>query len=261
MLSPREQTILKSIVGQYINKASPISSQSITEDIQLGVSPATVRNEVAFLEQEGYIIRPHTSAGSIPSDKGYRAYVDGLGDLKLPLTEQRLVSHLFHQIEQELDEWLNLAAALTAQRVQNTAIITMPKTDAGHFQHMELVKLQDTLALLILVLRGARVKEQLVTFEQAIDQETLSAAAMKLRKLYDGLTARQITDKKAELTDSEKLITTCITKLMDSEDNRSFESPFLDGLHFTLNQPELQNNRLLALALMELVEQRAWCRL
>ena len=72
MLSPRTQTILKSIVGQYITKATPVPSQSIINDYELGVSAATIRNEMAHLEQEGYITRSHPSAGSIPSDKGYR---------------------------------------------------------------------------------------------------------------------------------------------------------------------------------------------
>ena len=112
MLSLRATSILKSIVGQYITKAAPVPSQSITSDYKLGVSAATIRNEMAHLEQEGYITRPHPSAGSIPADKGYRCYVESLGDMKLPLAEQLLVSHLFHLVERELDEWLNLAATL-----------------------------------------------------------------------------------------------------------------------------------------------------
>ena len=99
MLSPRAETILKSIVGQYIVKAAPVPSQGISNDYGLGVSPATIRNEMAHLEQEGYITRPHPSAGSIPSDKGYRYYVETLRGFKLPPAEQRLISHLFHQVE------------------------------------------------------------------------------------------------------------------------------------------------------------------
>ena len=128
MLSPRKETILKSIVGQYIIRARPVPSQSIMNECELGISSATVRNEMVQLEQEGYITRPHPSAGSIPLDKGYRQYVESIGNVKLPLAEQLLISHLFHQVEKELDEWLNLAAALMAQMVQNVAV--MP-SDAG----------------------------------------------------------------------------------------------------------------------------------
>src|SRR4030042_7079617 len=128
MLSPRTETILKSIVGQYITKATPVSSHSITNDYEMGVSAATIRNEMAHLEQEGYIIRPHPSAGSIPSDKGYRFYVETLSDIELPLAEQFLISHLFHQVEQEMEEWLSLAATLAAQLVQHRALVALPKT-------------------------------------------------------------------------------------------------------------------------------------
>ena len=85
MLTPRTETILKSIVGQYIVKATPVASQSIVNDHEIKASPATIRHEMVRLEQEGYITREHPSAGSIPSDKGYRYYVESLGDIELPL--------------------------------------------------------------------------------------------------------------------------------------------------------------------------------
>ena len=256
MLSPRTENILKSIVGQYISKATPVSSHSITSDPELGISAATIRNEMAHLEQEGYITRPHVSAGSIPSDKGYRCYVESLGDIKLPLIEQRLVSHLFHQVEGEVDEWLNLAATLTAQRVQNMALVTMPKTEACQFKHLELVSLQDSLALVVLVFRGAKVRQQLITFDQVISQSELTVIASKLSDIYSGLNSSQILAKGTGLSSTEQQITDCLVKIMEAEDNQEYEEPYLDGLHFTLNQPELTHNHWLAQTLMELIEQR-----
>ena len=256
MLSPRTETILKSIVGQYITKATPVSSHSITSDYELGVSAATIRNEMAHLEQEGYITRRHVSAGSVPSDKGYRCYVESLGDIKFPLAEQRLISHLFHQVEGELDEWLNLAATLTAQKVQNVTLVTMPKAEACQFKHLELVSLQDSLALVVLVLRGAKVRQQLITFDQVISQPELMVIANKLIDTYSGLTSSQILAKGTRLSPTEQQITDCLVKVMEAEDNQEYEEPYLDGLHFTLNQPELTYNRWLAQTLMELIEQR-----
>ncbi len=255
MLSPRAGTILKSIAGQYIVKGMPVSSQSITTDYELGVSPATIRNEMVHLEQGGYIIRPHPSAGSIPSDKGYRYYVETLTDIELPLTEQRLISHLFHQVEKELEEWLRLAAALTARFVQNVAIVTMPKPVNCRFKHIELVALQDSLALVVLVLRGARVKQQLVTFDQVITQPELSATANKLNAAYSGLSRPQILAKATELSTTEQPVTDCLLKIMQAEDEQEYEEPYLDGLHFMINQPEFALSHRV-LALMELIEQR-----
>src|SRR4030067_1571339 len=98
MLSSRLDTILKSIVSQYIETAVPVPSQSLMNERTLRVCSATIRNDMVHLEQEGYITRPYSSAGSMPTDKGYRYYVESLSDITLPLSEQRMISHLFHQI-------------------------------------------------------------------------------------------------------------------------------------------------------------------
>jgi heat-inducible transcriptional repressor len=260
MLSLRTETILKSIVGQYITRATPVSSNSITSDAELGVSSATIRNEMAYLAQEGYITRPHPSAGSVPLDKGYRLYVDTLGDITLPLIEQRLISHLFHQVESKLDEWLNLAATLTAQRVHNVSLVTTPKTKACQFKHLELVSLQDSLALLVLVLRGPKVGQLLITFDQAISQPELTVMANKLSAMYSDLTSSQISAEGTGLSSAEQQITDCLVEVMEAEDSQEYEEPYVDGLHFTLNQPELVRNHELALSLMELIEQRSLLR-
>jgi heat-inducible transcriptional repressor len=253
VLSPRSETILKSIVGQYITRAVPVPSQSIINDYELAVSPATIRNEMAHLEQEGYIIRPHPSAGSIPSDKGYRFYVETLSDIELPLAEQFLISHLFHQVEREMEEWLSLAATLTAQLVQNVAIVAMPKTARCQFKHLELVALRESLALVVLVLQGARLKQQLITFEKAVTQSELTKIANKLNKAYTGLNRAKISAKKLKLSPAEKQVTECLLNIMQAEDEHKFEPSRLDGLHFTLNQPEFRQSQR-GLALMELVE-------
>jgi heat-inducible transcriptional repressor len=212
------------------------------------------------LEQEGYITRPHPSAGGIPSDKGYRCYVASLGEVKFPLDEQRLVSHLFHQVELELEAWLALAATLIAQRVQNVAVVSVPKPEACQFKHLELVSLQDFLALVVLILHGAKVRQQLIVFDQVVSQPELTVLANKLSDIYSGLTGDQIQEKDEELTAIERQVTDYLVRLMEAEDNRGSEDSYLDGLHFTLNQPEFTHNRWLAQTLTELIEQRSLLR-
>ncbi|TET18084.1 MAG: heat-inducible transcription repressor HrcA [Dehalococcoidia bacterium] len=260
MLFPRTETILKSIVGQYIVRAAPVPSQSIINDYELRVSPATIRNEMARLEQEGYITRCHPSAGSIPSDKGYRYYVESLSDIELPLAEQRLIRHLFHQVEKELEEWLRLAAKLIAQLVQNMAIVTMPKPANCQFKHLKLIALQDSLTLIVLVLRGAKVKQQLIAFDQVISQPKLTATANKLNAAYSDLTSSQILAKGIRLSSTEQQLTDCLLKIMQAEDEQEHEEPYLDGLHFMLNQPEFAHNQRV-LPLMELVDHRNLLRI
>jgi len=144
-------------VKRYIEQAAPVASQSLPATPELRVSSATIRNEMVRLEEDGYIIRPHHAAGSIPSDKGYLYYAGTLREIELPPVEHRMINHLFHQVEEDVEEWLSLAVTLIAQRVQNVAIATKPKPAAHQFKHVELVSLQDRLALVVLVLHGARV--------------------------------------------------------------------------------------------------------
>jgi heat-inducible transcriptional repressor len=259
MLSPRSETILKSIVTQYIVRAVPVPSQSLIDKYELAVSSATIRNEMAHLEEEGYIIRPHPSAGSIPSDKGYRYYVETLSDIGLPSAEQVLISHLFHQVERELEEWLSLAATLTAQLVRNVAIITIPKPANCLFKHLELVAIKDSLALVVLVLHGARLKQQLITFDQTISQTELTKIANKLNAAYSGLNRARIGAKKIKLSPTEQQVTDCLLKIMQTEDEPEYEQSCLDGLHFTLNQPEFRHGQR-GQTLMELADGRSLLR-
>ena len=260
MLFPRTETILKSIVEQYITGATPVPSQGIINHDQLGVSAATIRNEMAYLEQEGYITRRHPSSGSIPSDKGYRYYVESLNSFKLPPAEQCLISHLFHQVERELEEWLSLASTVTAQLAQNVAIVSMPKAVDCQFKHLEMVALQDSLALVVLILRGAKVKQQLITFDQVISQLELTTIANKLNAAYPGLSRQQILAKGIALSPIEQQVTDCLLKIMEAEEEPGFEEPHLDGLHFMLSQPEFTHGQRM-LALMELAEHRNLLRI
>jgi len=255
VLSARTEDILKSIVREYIVKATPVPSQSLANDCELKVSSATIRNEMARLEEEGYITRPYPSAGSIPSDMGYRCYVESLSDVELPLAEQRLISHLFHQVEKQLDEWLSLTATLVARLVQNMAVVTLPKLADCQFKYLEVIILQDSLALVILVLRGAKVKEQLITLNENVSQPELTASINKLNTAYSGLTGSQILAKDINLSPTEQQITDCAVDMMRIEDKRAYEEPYLNGWHFMLNQPEFAHSHQM-LTLMELVERR-----
>ena len=260
MLSPRTETILRYIVGQYIATAMPVSSAVIAGEYGLGVSTATIRNEMAYLEQEGYITRHYSSAGSVPSDRGYRFYVEGLRDIELPMVEQRLISHLFHQVEGELGRWLSLAATLVAKLAQNMAVVTMPKQAGCRFKHLELIALQDSLVLVILVLQGVKIKQQLMTFNQIIPQAELAAIAGKLNAAYSGLAESQVLTKATGLSPTEHQVTNYMIKMMQAEDAQEYEEPYLDGLHFMLSQPEFTHSSQM-LPLMELVEHRNLLRI
>jgi heat-inducible transcriptional repressor len=255
MLSARRKAILRSIVEQYIARAVPVPSQYIVDKYKLDVSSATVRNEMATLEHEGYIVRPHTSAGSVPSDKGYRYYVETLDTLPLPTSDRFLIDHLFHQVEEELESWLSLAATLLARLTQNVAVVSMPKPEGSRYKHVELVELQDHMALIVLVLYGARVKQQLVAFTEPIEQAQLTVVANKLNSLFFGLNREQMVAKQADLSSLEDTVRANLLKMMQADEEQIYEEAYLEGWHFLFSQPEFsQTERVLDL--VELAEHR-----
>lgn len=260
MLSARQQRILDTIIARYIDNARPVPSQSIMIDHALGVSSATIRNEMAHLEAEGYILRPHTSAGSVPTDKGYRRYVESIGQIQLPVGEQQQLDQLFSRMEGALSEWLALAASILARSVHNTAVVSQPRSSHCQFKHLELVSLQDTVALIVLVLNGAQIRQLVIALDQVMLQESLTIIAAKLNALYSGLTAREISGKSEGLEPTEQKVTDHLLRIMDDEDEQDDVEPFLNGLHFLFSQPEFVNNRHLALTLMELIEGRSLLR-
>ena len=122
-LSPRRQWVLKVIVEEYVASATPVSSETIARKALTRVSTATLRNEMAVLEELGLLRHPHTSAGRVPSDAGYRYYVEQLmAPAGLQPAEQRMIYHQFHQVQFAIDEWLVLARAVLAQALQNAAL-------------------------------------------------------------------------------------------------------------------------------------------
>ncbi|MFH1639757.1 MAG: heat-inducible transcriptional repressor HrcA [Chloroflexota bacterium] len=255
MLTERQATILKSIVRQYIANAVPVSSQGILSNCGLKISSATIRNEMAYLEEGGYITRPHHAAGSLPTDTGYRYYVGTLMDVELPVAEQRLINHIFYQAENKLDEWLSLATALTAQMVRTVAVVIAPKPVACQFRHLELIAMQDSLTLIVLVLDGAKVRQQLISFGQGVTREKLTAISNQLSESYANLNSAQISAKRAGLTGDEGMVTDGIIRLMEAEDTGEHEEPYIDGLHFILKEPEFRRGYQL-LTLVELAEHR-----
>jgi len=256
MLTKRRSDILKIIVGEYISTGLPVSSHTVARR-GVGVSPATIRNEMVELEEEGYLCQPHTSAGRIPSDEGYRHYIESImGDVQLSLTEQRLIRHQFHQVESEVEEWIRLAAAILSRTVRNVAIVTLPKPCKSRLKHLDLVSLQKFLVLLVLVLREAKLKQQVLALEEAVSQEELSVSARRLSSACAGLTCSEISNKDLGLSPLEGQVVGAVVQMMQAEEGEAYEEPCVDGLHHMLSHPEFASRSTLA-AIVELLEQKS----
>lgn len=256
MLSPRADRVLRSIIDKYVAKAQPVPSQSLIGEFELEVSSATIRNEVARLEQEGYVVRPHLSAGTVPSDKGYRYYVASLKEIELPMSEQRLIAHLFHQAKDDLEAWMQLSATLLSRLLGNMAVVSLPRPPNCRLMMVEMVAIQENMALLVLILYGGRIREQLVSFDGPVSREQLAAMAAKLSQSYGGLTRQQIIDKELELLPTEKQVVSVIDRTMTAEDVSAYQEPYLDGLHLMLGQPEFALSERVR-GILELIERRS----
>lgn len=260
MLSERRKRILRIVVDDYVAEATPVASNTIAYNYDLKVSPATIRNDMAFLEEQGYITRPHHSAGSIPTDKGYRYYVESIsGDIELPLAEEYLVYDLSQRAEEEFEQWLRLVSAWLAYLVKNMAIISPVRTRQHRLKHLGLVALQDFVSLLVLVLYQAQVRKQILSFDKRITQDELTRLANRLNATYSGMTSSEILASKTKLSLEEDQVTKCLVDMIDAEDRLEYGKPYLEGLCLMLSQPEFSSSPKM-LSILEVLEGGDWFR-
>ncbi len=247
MLTERRAQVLRLIVSDYIETATPVGSEQIVKRHRLELSPATIRNEMAKLEEEGYISHPHTSAGRVPSDLGYRYYVELLMEEPNVSTDERLrILHQFHQSTAELSEWLHLSASVLAQSLRNMAVVSAPRTAQSRLKHLELVSLHDHSALLVIVLQEVKVRQQVLSLHEAATQDDLGRLSRKLNHLFSGLGGGQITARAAELTPQEEQIAQAVGEIVQTEDVVEFPDPHLEGIRNVLSQPEFaRSDRML----------------
>jgi len=192
-LTERQRAILKLIVQEYVASGRAVGSRTLTERHAIGVSSATIRNEMVELEQAGYLQQPHTSGGRIPTDQGYRYYVHHLmGAPELSSGDQIMIRHQFRQVEFQLDQWVDFAAAVLAETAGTVSIVTAPRTMIARLRHFELISLQPRLSLLILVTQESAVRQMMVHLPQDSDQAELSRLAETLVAVSKGLSADEI---------------------------------------------------------------------
>jgi heat-inducible transcriptional repressor len=244
MLSSRQGQVLRIISREFITTGVPVSSDVIAHSYDLGVSPATIRIDVALLEREGYILRPHTSAGAVPSHKGYRHFVETMEvPLELPPWEQHMVSHLFHQVERDTEEWVGLAASLLGQLTHYVSLVTWPKTEENIFGHIGLVSLHQFLAMVILVLREARLRQQLLPLDRTTSQKVLDAAATRLNHACYGLDAAAIGKLTEEMTHPlDQAVSRAVVPMMHRADRRETAELQFYGWGYILDDPELSGS-------------------
>lgn len=240
-LSQRKQQILRALVEEYIHSATPVASETLVRKYELNFSSATVRHELAGLEEAHLIYQPHTSAGRVPTDLGYRYFVEHLmEESELSLSEQRLIRHQFYQVQDQLDQWVRLTASVMARLLHSAAVMTSPRADVGRMKHFEVLSVTDLTAHLVLVLMDGTVKQQRLLLETPIYQDELSASAEHLNKLFTGKKAKEVEILLGQYDFSavEHLIGTTIIRILEQHDDPLDDVFYREGVVNILEQPE-----------------------
>lgn len=229
MLEERRLAVLRAIVEDYVSTREPVGSKALVERHALGVSSATIRNDMAVLEDEGYIAQPHTSAGRVPTDLGYRAFVDRLSGVK-PLSgaERRAISN-FLSGAVDLDDVMTRSVRLLAQITRQVALVQYPSLVRASVRHVELVALSETRFLLILIADTGRVEQRVIDMPSPLTEELLSTLRSRLLVLCVGTRCADLGGAVANLMDEfpaddrpgvATLVATLIETAVDREEQR-----------------------------------------
>ena len=254
-LTVRQERILAIVVKEYVESAAPVGSETLRRR-GFGVSSATIRNELAELEDQGYLTHPHTSAGRIPTEKGYRYFVESLmEEFELPAVEQRMIRHQFHQVTLDVDQWMRLTAAVLSRSAHGAALVTAPQAERCRYKHLQLITIGDQVALLVLVLQEGTVKQQMLAISHSKSQEELTLISNRLNAQFSGLDADQIRGKPISLSELEGDVCKIVVGLMQQIDRRTSRDIYRDGLMDILRQPEFSAIERMQ-ALLEMLEHR-----
>jgi len=198
VIEDRKLAVLRAIVEDYVSTNEPVGSKSLVERHQLGVSPATIRNDMAALEDEGYITQPHTSAGRVPTDKGYRLFVDRLSSVKPLSPPERKAIESFLSGAVDLDDVVHRTVKLLAQLTHQVAVVQYPSLSRSAVRVVELVLISATRVLVVLITDTGRVEQRQVDVPTLLTDDDVAVLRTKLNERIAG---RHLADAPARLAD------------------------------------------------------------
>ncbi len=240
-LTLRQEQLLRLIIHEYISARKAVGSKALVEHYQLPFSSATIRNEMAELERAGLINQPHTSAGRVPTDSGYRYYVEHLiGEPRLAPSEQMMIRHQFRQVEAQLEGWMQLAVTLLARNTGNVSVVTTPraKVSVARVKHFELISIQEHVILLVLVTQESGVKQSFLHWHEEVAQADLRLISDTCNARFKGLSAAEIDLLSEDETGLGRLVAEQLSERLRELDNATSLDLQHAGLEHALLQPE-----------------------
>ncbi len=242
-LTDRQKLILNLVIHEYVQTAQPVGSQNLVERFSLDMSSATVRNEMVSLTESGLLRQPHTSAGRIPSEEGYRYFVSRLaGSAELPQTTQRTISHQFYQMRYDVEQWMRLAASVLAHQSRSASLVTAPHPEQARFKHMELISTRGRQVLMVLVTAGGEIHQSMLTLPEPVTQGRLSQVANHITELAQGCQIEALKGLRAKLDALEVDVLDLIVREIGQADALKAGEVYLDGLTNVLAEPEFSGS-------------------
>jgi heat-inducible transcriptional repressor len=238
-LSERQKMILSLVMHEYVRMAVPVGSQHIVNQYRLDMSPATVRNEMAALTEKGFLRQPHTSAGRVPTEAGYRYFVGQLlQETELPDQTRRTITHQFFQMRHDFEEWMRLAASILAHQSKAASLVTAPHSEQVRLKHLELISTRGNQVLMVMVMIGGDIHQRILTLTDTYSQENLSSAADRLTRMIKSSSVRQVLGNKPELPGLEQEIIDIIHSEISGARSLTSGEIYLDGMSNFLAEPE-----------------------
>lgn len=242
-LTERQKFILALVVHEYARTAAPVGSRYLVENYHLDMSSATVRNELSALTEQGYLRQPHTSAGRVPTDEGYRYFVGRLlQETVLPETVRHTISHQFYQMRYDVDQWMRLAASVLAHQSRAASLVTAPHPEMPRFKHLELISTRGRQVLMVLVLFGGEVRQRLLTLPEPVSQEQLSATADRLTRHLAEKDIDTIRALRTTFNGLEQDIINAILQDVNEARGSLVGEVFMDGLTNVMSEPEFSGS-------------------
>jgi heat-inducible transcriptional repressor len=242
-LTARQKLILTLIIHEHIRTAQPVGSKSLVEKYSLTMSSATVRNEMAALTDYELLRQPHTSAGRVPTEEGYRFFVGNLIQKSgLPTNTRRTIAHQFYQSRQDIEQWLKLAASVLANQSQAASLVTAPHSEKTIFKHLELIATRGRQVLMVLVLVGGEIRQQFISLAEPVPQERLSQIANQLSALCLRKDIQGIKRLQGQLDPVSQEILNILLAEMSLIEEASTGEIYLDGMSNVLSEPEFSDS-------------------
>ena len=255
-LTARRREILEFIVSEHVQTASPVASNTVARSTRLKASPATIRNDMVALEEDGFIHRPHVSSGGVPSDRGYRHFVASLDpEASLHPTVAARVDQEFTGVQSHVEEWIDSASEILAGLMDTLAFTTLPRTAPAPVKTVELLRLQDMLIVVIVVLQEASVYKQIIKLESSVTNSEIEHARNRLSEVIVGIPANNLLAHAGRIGSGleRRAFDSAVTALRSHNDSSSTEKRF-SGIGKLFQQPELLADPAMSQGAMWLIE-------